>query len=305
MGIFVRGSRRAGLGVVGAMAFLAAAGPAPADDVVGGERTHRVEEGDTLRALAARYAVEPATLARLNGLSPRAPLEPGEELRVVNHHIVPRRLQDGVVVNVPQRMLFLFRDGGLVAHYPVGIGRRGWSTPPGRYTVAEMEVDPSWEVPPSIQREMRRQGQRVLKRVPPGPDNPLGQRWIGLSRGGIGIHGTPRTSSLFGFVSHGCVRMHPEDVEHLFEQVEVGTPVEIVYEPVLLGRDDDGQPVIEVHPDAYRRQRDPMAAVRRQADALGLADELDWPAVRRRLGQRDGIAVPVSGLDGAAVTSDE
>ncbi len=145
----------------------------------------------------------------------------------------------------------------------------------------------------------------VVRRVPPGPDNPLGQRWIGLSRGGIGIHGTPRTSSLFGFVSHGCVRMHPEDVERLYEQVEVGTPVEIVYEPVLLGRDEEGRPVLEVHPDAYRRQRDPLAAVRRQADALGLTEELEWESVRRVLAQRDGIAVPLAGRGDAAPWSGE
>jgi L,D-transpeptidase ErfK/SrfK len=307
MGTPARTSRRLvqhGLGA--ALALLGAAAAAQgSDDVVGGARTHRVEEGDTWRRLAARYAVEPATLARINGLSPRDRLEPGDELRVVNHHIVPRRIPDGVVVNVPQRMLFVFRDGDVVAHYPVGIGRRGWTTPAGRYRVDEKEVDPSWEVPPSIQREMRRKGQRVVKRVAPGPDNPLGARWIGLNRGGIGIHGTPKTDSLFGFVSHGCIRMHPDDVEAVYDQVEVGTTVEILYEPVLLARDSDGQPVLEVHPDAYRRQRDPMAAVRRQAEALGLREELDWATVRRAISQREGIAVPLNGQGDSAFTTDE
>jgi L,D-transpeptidase ErfK/SrfK len=283
------------LGLAAVLVLAAGASRARADDVVGGETTHRVEAGDTLRTLAARYAVEPSTLALLNGLSPREALEPGSELRVLSPHIVPRRLEEGIVVNVPQRMLFLFSGGEVVAHYPVGIGRRGWSTPAGRYRVAKMEVDPSWEVPRSIQREMRRRGQRVVKRVAPGPDNPLGTRWIGLSRSGIGIHGTPKTSSLFGFVSHGCIRMHPDDVEALFDRVDVDTPVEIVYEPVLLGRDEHGRPVLEVHPDAYRRQRDPLGAVRRQAALQGLDGQIDWADVRRALAGRAGIAVPVDG----------
>ncbi|HET8645231.1 MAG TPA: L,D-transpeptidase family protein, partial [Vicinamibacteria bacterium] len=280
------------------------AAAAQAREVVGRELQHRVVAGDTLRSLAARYAVEPATLARINGLSRREALPIGEELRVVSHHVVPRTLDEGIVVNVPQRMLFLFRDGRLAGHFPVGIGRRGWTTPPGRYRIAEREEDPSWEVPRSIQAEMRRKGQRVVKSMPPGPDNPLGRHWLGLNRNGIGIHGTPQTSSLFGFVSHGCVRMHPEDIETLFEQVEVGTPVEIVYEPVLLARDEEGGIVLEVHPDAYRRVKDPLAVVTRQAEALGVADLLDWTAVRGALRERAGIAVAVDGTGSALAAAE-
>lgn len=292
--------------MVAAFAIFGASGAAEASpEVVGKDVHHRVQPGDTLRSLSARYAVDAATLARINGLPRAAALEPGDELRVVSHHVVPRRLEDGIVVNVPQRILFLFREGRLVAHYPVGIGRRGWNTPAGRYHIAEKEVDPSWEVPRSIQWEMRRRGQRVVKRVPPGPDNPLGRHWLGLNRNGIGIHGTPKTSSLFGFVSHGCVRMHPEDVEELFEQVEEGTPVEIVYEPVLLGRSEDGDLVLEVHPDAYRKMRDPMAAVRRQADAMRVEPEVDWSEVRRALAERAGIAQAVGGSGRTLTDEDE
>jgi L,D-transpeptidase ErfK/SrfK len=136
----------------------------------------------------------------------------------------------------------------------------------------------------------------------PRPDNPLGQYWLGLSRSGIGIHGTPQTSSLFGFVSHGCIRMHPEDIEAVFEDVEVGTPVEIVYEPVLLGRGEDGGLVLEVHPDAYRRGGDPLAEIRRQADALGASALVDWDAVRDALRDRAGTAVAIGG---AAAELDE
>jgi L,D-transpeptidase ErfK/SrfK len=291
------------LGGASVILFFFFASVSEARDVVGTDLHHRVQAGDTLRSLAARYAVEPATLARLNGLARGAALPIGEELRVVSHHVVPRAIPDGIVVNVPQRMLFMFRDGELRGHYPVGIGRRGWSTPAGHYRIVEKEQDPSWEVPRSIQAEMRRKGQRVIKRVEPGPDNPLGQYWLGLSRGGIGIHGTPQTSSLFGFVSHGCVRMHPDDIERLFGEVAVGTPVEILYQPVLLGRDEAGTLLLEVHPDAYRRVKDPMAAVRRQAEELGVTSEVEWEAVRAALRERAGTAVAVDGSADALTAS--
>lgn len=289
-------------GLLGA-ALITGAGAAHGRDVVGTEARHRVQPGDTLRSLAARYAVDARTLARLNGLPRGAALPVGDELRVVSEHVVPRRIDDGIVINVPQRMLFLFSDGRLAGHFPVGIGRRGWTTPAGRYRIVEKEEDPSWEVPRSIQAEMRRKGQRVVKRMAPGPDNPLGRHWLGLDRNGIGIHGTPQTSTLFGFVSHGCVRMHPDDIEGLFGEVDVGTPVEIVYQPMLLGRDEDGRVVLEVHPDVYRRVRDPMAVIRRQAEEMDVAGLLDWTAVRSALRERAGIAVPVE--QGTADLADE
>jgi L,D-transpeptidase ErfK/SrfK len=295
-------SRRSGIFVI---LFVFFASLSEARDVVGTELHHRVQAGDTLRSLAARYAVEPATLARLNGLQRGAPLPIGEELRVVSQHVIPRTVPDGIVVNVPQRMLFVFKDGELTGHYPVGIGRRGWSTPAGRYRIVEKETDPSWEVPRSIQNEMRRKGQRVIKRMEPGPDNPLGQYWLGLSHNGIGIHGTPQTSSLFGFVSHGCVRMHPDDIERLFGEVEIGTPVEILYQPVLLARDENGTLLLEVHPDAYRRVKDPMAVVRRQAEELGVTSAMDWDAVRAALRGHAGIAVAVDGSEDALAASSE
>ena len=76
-----------------------------------------------------------------------------------------------------------------------------------------MQRHKEWIVPESIQEEMRREGKDVLTRVPPGPDNPLGRHWIGLSIGGIGIHGTIAPSSVYHFRSHGCIRLHPDDVE--------------------------------------------------------------------------------------------
>ena len=89
-------------------------------------------------------------------------------------------------------------------------------------------------MPESIQEEMRQAGKEVLNRVPPGPDNPLGKYWIGLSLGSIGIHGTIAPSSVYHFQSHGCVRLHPDDIESLYTESAVGKRGRFVYFPVLV-----------------------------------------------------------------------
>ena len=167
-------------------------------------------------------------------------------------HLVPRVLDDGVVLNVPQRLIAVMKDGIAVAMYPVGLGRPDWPTFVGPFTIAAKEVDPTWDVPASIQEEQRRAGKPVLTRVPPGPANPLGKYWLGLSVPGYGIHGTNAPQSIARFQSHGCIRLRAEDIADLFTRVEIGTPGISVYEPVVLAL-IDGALWLEAHPDEYRR----------------------------------------------------
>jgi L,D-transpeptidase ErfK/SrfK len=248
----------------------------------------RVEEGQSLRSIGARLGVDARALARANGLRPDERVAPGMELDVPAQHIAPTRHAEGIVVNLPQRMLYLYDEGRLKKSWPIAVGGSRWRTPAGRFEVVEMEEDPSWEVPPSIQAEMRRRGQRVRTRVPPGLLNPLGAYWIGLSVGNIGIHGTSHPGSIYRFATHGCIRMHPDDIDELFGRVEVGMPVEIVYEPVLLTV-DDGKVWLEAHPDVYGKVRDAMGRARAAAEGLGVAEKVDWAAVAEGLKQRDGV----------------
>jgi L,D-transpeptidase ErfK/SrfK len=222
----------------------------PATRLTGGVRTHEVRRGDTLVTLGARAGVEPRTLANDNGLDSRARLTIGDRIILDNRHIAPDGVSDGLVLNVPQRILFLFVDGEARFAFPVAVGRSDWRTPRGEFAVEAKETDPVWDVPISIQQEMARSGKRVVTTVPPGPANPLGARWIGLTARGVGIHGTNQPSSIYRFATHGCVRLHPDDIAAVFDQVEIGTPVHIIYEPVLLAV--EGKDVfIEVHPDVY------------------------------------------------------
>src|SRR5574341_1128827 len=157
--------------------------------IAGAEFEYLVGPGDTLVSIGSRFGIDPAALARINKLGSKARLITGQSLHVDGRHIVPYVLDEGLVINVPQRILFLFSEGNLVASYPLGLGRPDWPTPTGSFAVIAKEVDPVWDVPPSIQEEMRRAGKKVIVTMPPGPANPLGRYWIGLSHQNLGIHG--------------------------------------------------------------------------------------------------------------------
>lgn len=261
---------------------------------------HTVSQGDNLTLIGARYGVSTRLLIQMNGLDPKAPLRVGQQLIVVARHVVPASLSDGMLINLPQRMVYLFRDGRVTRGFPVAVGRPAWPTPTGDFTVINRQTDKTWYVPKSIQEEMRREGKPVLTEVPPGPDNPLGRHWIGLSLPAIGLHGTIAPASIYGFRSHGCVRMHPDDVADLFDQVAVGDPGRIVYEPLLLARDGDGRIWFEANPDAYRRGGGTLDTVRAMARDKGIAEgEIDWARVATMLRERDGLAREAGSMTGA------
>lgn len=256
----------------------------------GGPLQHDVAPGDSLVTLGARYGIDWREIALANGLKPGVAIPPGSILQLDNRHVVPA-VDDGVtlVINVPQRMLFL-AVGESVEGFPVALGRRDWPTPLGEFSVVAKEENPTWEVPASIQAEMRREGRTVLQRVAPGPANPLGAFWLGLSLGSVGVHGTNAPSSIFRHVTHGCVRMHPDDVARLYPLVPLGARGRVVYEPVLLAHTGEGI-FLESHPDIYARTgKDPLAFLRDRAAGAGLSGQIDWAEAVRVLRARAGIA---------------
>jgi L,D-transpeptidase ErfK/SrfK len=273
-------------------ATLCAAAERAADVLTGGIATHVVARGDTLFSLAARLGVDVETLAADNGLDRRQVLTIGQRLTVDNRHIVATDAAAAdIVVNLPQRMLFFFERE--VVGLPVAVGRRTWPTPRGEFRVVARETDPTWDVPASIRDEARRQGRSLPASVPPGPANPLGRFWIGLTGGAIGVHGTNAPSSIYGAVTHGCMRLHPDDVAWLFPRVQIGMTVRTVYEPLLLA-DVGGQVFLEVHPDVYRRAPISLAAVRARAAERGLDDRIDWTRAARVVALQHGVARDVT-----------
>jgi L,D-transpeptidase ErfK/SrfK len=122
-------------------------------------------------------------LAGMNGLKPKAPLKPGQILEIDNRHIVPADLLDGILINLPQRKLFLTSDDTVLANYPIGPGKAAFPTPIGSFSVVQMRENPTWYVPKWIQEEWARAGKVVKKTVPPGPRNPPGTLWVALGSG--------------------------------------------------------------------------------------------------------------------------
>jgi L,D-transpeptidase ErfK/SrfK len=147
---------------------------------------YEVRQGDTLLAIAGRYGADWQQVARTNGLSHPDRIAPGRRLTVETRRIVPAVRERGVVINLPESMLYYFEQGRLVFQAGVGLGKPGrWRTPTGAFTIISKERHPTWEVPVSIQQEMEAEGRVVLKQVPPGPENPLGEFWLGLSIPGL------------------------------------------------------------------------------------------------------------------------
>jgi L,D-transpeptidase ErfK/SrfK len=266
----------------------------PAARLSGSETTYTLARGDTLKTVAARFGIDPETIATENRLEPGRPLETGRQLRIDNRHIVPALLAPGeIVVNVPQRMAF-FDAGGYVVGYPIAVGRATWQTPAGSFSVVRKEEDPAWHVPASIRAEGARHGHVLPLVVQPGPRNPLGRFWIGLSISGIGIHGTPIESSVYQAATHGCMRLQHDRIADLYSRVDLGTRGRIIYEPVLMTAGDN-EVYLEVHPDVYRRlPKTPHEVARDLAVSLGIEERVDWGAVDREIELHAGVARRVS-----------
>jgi L,D-transpeptidase ErfK/SrfK len=224
----------------------------------------------------------------MNGLK-GAHLQPGQVLTINNRHIVPDSAGVEIIVNVPQRTLFYFKSGALSEHFPVAAGKRGWVTPIGPFEIVSAEEDPTWVVPPSIQNEMRGEGKPVLTIVPPGPENPLGHYRLTTSLPGIAIHGTNAPNSIYKLQTHGCIRLHPDDIEKLFGEVDEGMAGRIIYQPVLMARTDNAI-FLEVHPDTYGKDPDPERFVRDTAERNNLLDMVNWSLVKEVIRKHDGVA---------------
>jgi L,D-transpeptidase ErfK/SrfK len=271
----------------------------PAETVIGAPRTFRIRNGDTFFDVARWFDVGYDQLVRANpGVDPWIP-PVGTTVTVPGAWVLPCCTYEGIVVNVPEMRLFFYRrEPGvlLVDTYPVGVGRRDRQTPRGRFHVATKTVNPTWIVPENIRQEHIRERGDARTSIPGGhPDNPLGKYRLGLSKPLYGIHGTNVPWGAGMTVSHGCVRLYPEDIERLYPDAVIKTPVEFVYQPVKVGtRRNDVY--LEEHPDIYGLARAPLdQAVARIRTVTGNAGgRVDTTAIRSGLESSRGLPVRVS-----------
>lgn len=262
------------------------------------QTVYTVREGDTLMRIGGLLGADWERIARDNAMDWRKPLRVGRKLAVSTRRIVPSRSGDGIVVNIPERMLYLYREGRVTA-IPVGLGMTRcdrtvcWRTSTGPFTVTRKARNPTWYVPKSMQEEMRREGKEVLTVVPPGPENPLGRFAVYLSMKGIIIHETIWPETVYRYQSHGCIRMHPKHAETVFEAVEPGMAGEIIYAQVKAAS-ENGRVYLEAHRDAYRTGGDPLAEAMRRIDELGASDKVNGETVKAVVEQKSGMAEDVT-----------
>jgi len=256
--------------------------------VIGFPTRYIVKKKDTLLDIARNHGLGFNELADLYpDVDPWVPPQ-GKELVIPSVWVLPRAKKEGIMINLPEFRLFYFmKQVGMVKTYPVGIGDEGWDTPVGTFWIATKTVRPTWYVPESLQAKY---GTKV---VPPGPENPLGDYWMGLGRTSYGIHGTNFPWAVGRLVTHGCIRLYPEDMERFFPMIEKGTPVEIVYEPVKFGT-ASGRIYVEVHRDIYRKVKDFLIYGWSRLAEKGLVDKVDRLKFQRALERQDGLPVDIT-----------
>ncbi len=289
----------------------------PDTQVVGEDRTVVTRYEDTLYDLARTYSLGSEELIRVNpGIDPWLP-GAGKTLVIPGRHILPPGPREGIVVNLPEHRLYYFpkpRRGqpAVVITYPVSIGKMDWRTPLGVTHVISKVKNPVWIPTESVRAEHAANGDPLPPRVPPGPDNPLGAFALRLAvgNGTYLIHGTNNPIAVGLAVTHGCIRMYPEDVAALYPLIPTGTPVRIINEPVKVAW-VDGELLLEAHPPVDSQGQSLEPDVDQFADLLRAAVgdstvAIHWDYAREVLQRSDGVLATVgleadlSALDAAA-----
>jgi L,D-transpeptidase ErfK/SrfK len=247
---------------------------------IGVDQSCETTSDENICELAHHYGLAAEHLAFANNVPADEYLYPHKALRVPLRRILPLDAPaHGAVLNIPERALYFFEKGH-ATFYPVACGRSGFLTPRGNWSVICKVKNPTW-VPP---------GWSEVKHVfPPGPDNPLGNRWIGLSCHGVGIHGTNSPLAIGMSVSHGCVRMYPDQLLGFYEHAYVGMPVRIEYETAKLGRAPNGDYLLATFPDVYHLQ-DPVARAWHLVCDAGLGKRVSKAEVEAIATRQSGVA---------------
>lgn len=214
------------------------------EDVVGKLQIITAHEDDTLSDIARRFNLGYEEIVSANPqVDPWLP-KAGTKIVIPTQFVLPDAPRQGIVINLAAMRLFYFPqtkagEPQRVITHPVGIGRVEWKTPEGMTRITAKNENPSWIPTPSIRKEYAKNGNPLPAIVPPGPDNPMGAYVLRLAWPSYAIHGTDKPPSVGLRGSHGCLRMYPEDIAFIYNDVPVGTPVRVVNQPYLLGWRDN------------------------------------------------------------------
>ncbi len=259
-----------------------------AHTVIGAFRDYVIKKEDTLLDIAKNFDLGYLELILLHpDIDPWIP-PAGKKIEIPTSWVLPLFDKSGIVINIPELRLYLFlKEIQMVKTYPIGLGVLDWPTPFGSFEVLDKAKDPTWNIPPSLQEKYG----RIF--IPPGPDNPLGQYWLRISNQGYGIHGTNSPWGIGRLVTHGCIRLYPEDIEELYSTVDLGTPVEIIYEPTKIGF-KDGRIYVEAHPDIYHKITDLLLYTAKKLFDYRIWEEVDLDLLVQALEEQKGIPIDIT-----------
>lgn len=320
-------SRKKGVlvpGLVLAASTMLAAGAAPAradqylltpesGDLVGEPRSTVAQHEHTLIDIAREHNLGYDEIVNANpGVDPWLP-GAGTPIELAKHRVLPMAERRGIVINLPEHRLYYFPparagEAAEVYSYPVSIGKMDWRTPLGATRIVQKVKDPPWYPPQSVRDEHARKGDILPAVVPAGPDNPLGRfaMRLGIPGGAYLIHGTNRPAGVGMQVTHGCMRLYPEDIEALFGMVPVNTPVTLVNQPFKAGW-QGGRLWVEVHPALKEDVVEPPTLTELMRLVVEATREtlvpVDWAAVQQAYAESRGIPVPVTAAVEPAVAT--
>jgi len=258
-----------------------------------------VNENDSLPLIARHYGLgyDEITLANPN-IDPWLP-QPGGTAKLPLKFILPSSQKKGLVLNLAAKRLFYFPENNAskVLTFPIGIGRDGWRTPTGTTSVIAKKQHPNWVVPKSIRLEHKKKGDPLPRVVPAGPKNPLGDYAIRLGIPGYLIHGTNKPYGVGMAISHGCVRLYPEDIALLFKQIKIRSKVKLIQQPLLIGREKN-ELYVQVYPSThiskkhYRKLQKNFKKKLKKIEQSSTR-QINWDKVDEVLKQKNGITTAI------------
>jgi L,D-transpeptidase ErfK/SrfK len=279
--------------------------PENGDNVVGTVTTAIAEHEDTLLDIGRRFGVGYEEIIAANpGVDPWLPGD-GAEILIPSRFILPDAPREGIVVNLPEHRLYYYPPVGpgerrLVITYPISTGKMDWKTPIGVTRIVSKQEKPNWYPPASVLAEHEARGDPLPKVVPPGPDNPLGEHAmrLGIPSGAYLIHGTNRPAGVGMQVTHGCIRLFPEDIADLYGRVPVNTTVNLIDQPTKLGwmRGTlyiERSPLLEGGADPGPREYERLTEYVEVISERRPVD-VDWAGVEHAFRAQNGVPSPVS-----------
>ena len=285
--------------------------PPAGSRLIGQNQTYTIQEGDNkLQTIARRFNTAAQVILETNNTIAPVNPAPGTVITIPSQMLLPDTPREGIVVNLAELRLYYFPPGqNIVQVFPLGIGQLGLETPVTTTRVSQKIPNPTWTPTPGIRARSLEQGIKLPPVVPAGPNNPLGRfaLRLGVGNGEYLIHGTSAPDSVGLRVSSGCMRMNAPDIKALFEQVRVGTRVQIINEPVKFSVEPDGKRYIEVHrPLAQVEGENPQVSpITHSAEFATFVSQAgsDKALIDKALSRRAGIPVIVSSGSGPSASN--